>query len=245
MKKLFALLLTAVMLIACVPARAAAEEPTNVYDLFSGLLAGRNMTLTVAAENVDLPEDLTIPADMVCTARQEEDTILMEITCGAETMVKATLTAEGAAVETALETLPSVECTWETLNPHISLTKDGDAAQLKISMTGPRQELLNFSVKVKGTELDNYAVSVQASLITGPGVIYGIYDDFSVRDGVSTRCAEYTWDESVLTADGEGEEICTVSKDGTLTITRTDACTVLLNDDEIGTVTFHSVLVLA
>ena len=244
MKKITALLLAAVMLIACVTGMARAEETANVYDLFSGLLDGKTMTLTVTAEDVDLSEEIPLPGDMVCTACTTEDAIVITFTCDGEAVAAATLNTEGVTLETILEGLETISCSWETLNPSITMTREENKAALKISMTGPEQELINFSVKVTGTELNNYAVSVQAGFITGPGAIYALYDDFSSEEGKSYRCTAYTWDEYMLSAEGDGEETAEVAEDGTMTVIRTDVCTVLMDDDEIGTVTFRSELVL-
>jgi len=72
-------------------------------------------------------------------------------------------------------------------------------------------------------------------------VIYGIYDDLDAENGASGRSFSYTWDVSMLSLEGEGEETADM-QDGVLTITRTDACAVLLDDEQIGTLTLHSEL---
>lgn len=239
MKKIFAWLLAVTVMFGCLPGRATAVEGANLYDLLTSLLDGHTITLTVTPEEIDLPEDMSVD-EMIWMIGQDEDAILLEITYG-DWMVKAVLTSEGIRLETPLEALRSAQYDWETLNPQVTLTEDGDSRLLKVSMTGPNQELINFTAKLTGAGADNYAVSLQAGLITGPGEIYGIYDDFGARDGISFRSTAYTWDEYMLSAEGEGEEVLTEAEDGTQTLSRTDRCTILLDDDEIGTLTLRRV----
>lgn len=242
MKKVFAILMAVCMLAACmgIPVSAAPED--NVYDLFVSLLHGHSTCLTVTAEDVTGMEEMPLPCtQMVWTAVQKDDQLVLEILCDGISAAKATMTAQDVTLETALEALPSITCTWETLAPKITVSREGDISLVKVSMTGPEQELINFSMKVKGTGADSYAASFQSGLITGPGVIYGIYDDFGAENGVSERSFSYTWDVSMFSIEAEGEETCDITKDGTMTITRVDECTVLLDDDEIGTLTLRSV----
>lgn len=234
MKKQLVSLLTAALLLVCMVCPAAAQEPGNPYELFAALLSGRSVTLTVTAADAELPEGLSLPADeMVMTAVQDENQIVLEIACGEYTL-RVCLTPDGAA----LDGVCSGNYSWDLLAPVISLK--ADAGSLKVQMTGPEQELIRFSVNMTGAEPDCYAVSFQAGLITGPGAVYGVYDDFSVEGGESARSFAFTWDESMLSLEAEGTETAETAADGTLTLTRTDACTVLLDDEEIGTLTLIS-----
>ena len=47
----------------------------------------------------------------------------------------------------------------------------------------------------------------------------------------------------MFSIEAEGEETCDITKDGTMTITRVDECTVLLDDDAIGTMILRSILI--
>lgn len=244
MKKLTALLLTLMTLLSCLWLCATAEEEPNLYRLYAELLGNREIILTVNAENVVGLEDALAPyGTVVCTAKQEAGKITVRVTCGDELLASAEADEAGILVESTLLGIAPLELTWETLNPHVTVT-DEDGSTIKTSMTGPEQELINFTAKVQGTDLSSYKLSFQGGFITGPGAVYGLWDDFTGKDGSTSRDFCVTFAESELVVEGSGEETTETAEDGTLTITRIENCTVSMNEEEIGTLTIHSVLVM-
>lgn len=237
MKKNVASILAAVMLLTCFCCTAFAED--SVYTLLSELMNGREFTLTVSAEDVDGLEDILAPyGTAVCSVKQENDEIVLSVTCDSDTYLTASATAQGVHLETNFIDMEPVTCDWETLMPNITVTDDG-AKTIKIGMTGPDRELINFSFKVKGESLTDYQAEVYIGFITGPGAVYSLWDSFGATDGSSSHDFAFTWSESELLLEGTGTE---TSADGV--VTRDDEITVCLNEEEIGTVNAHSELVI-
>lgn len=245
MKKLTALLLTLMTLLSCLWLCATAEEEPNLYRLYAELLGNREITLTVNAENVVGLEDALAPyGTVVCTAKQETGKISVRVTCGDELLASAEADEAGIRVESALLGIDPMELTWKALNPHVTAVTEGASSTIESSMTGPERELIRFTAKVQGTDLSNYKLSFQGGFITGPGAVYGLWDDLTGSNGSTSRDFCVTFGESEIVVEGSGAETTETAEDGTLTITRIENCTVSMNEEEIGTLTIHSVLVV-
>lgn len=238
MKKITALLL-AVLLVASLSVSAFAEGENDVYALLSGLMNDREFTLTVTAEEIDGLEEYLEPyGTVVCNVKQEDDTIVLDVTTEGEAYLKAAANAEGVMLSTNFIEMDDVVTTWDVLLPNVTVTKDESSASVKIGMTGPNQELINFSVKIKGTDLADYSAEFYIGFITGPGTVYTLWDSISGENGETARDFAFTWDEYELIAEASGEE---AAEDGC--ISRSDVCSFFMDDEEIGTVTVHSELV--
>lgn len=239
MKKITALLL-AVLLVASLSVSVFAEGENDVYALLSDLMHGRCFTLTVTAEDVDGLEDFLAPyGSFVCSVNQEGDTIVLDVTTEGEAYLKATANTEGVTLSTNFIEMEDVVTTWDVLLPNVTVTKDENTASVKIGMTGPNQELINFSVKIKGTDLADYSAEFYIGFITGPGTVYTLWDSISGKNGETARDFAFTWDENELIAEASGEE---TAEDGC--ISRSDVCSFFMDDEEIGTVTVHSELTI-
>lgn len=238
MKKITALLLV-VFLIASLSISAFADSENDVYSLLTGLVNGRSFMLTVTAEDVDGLEDFLAPyVSFVCTVKQEDDTIVLDVTAEGEAYLKATANAEGVTLSTNFIEMEDVVTTWDALMPNITVENE-DIKVIKIGMTGPNQELISLSFKLKGESLDDYQAEVYVGFITGPGAVYTLWDSFGAKDGSSNRDFAFTWDESEVLTEGSGTE---AFEDGC--IVRDDETTVYQDDEEIGTLTIHSELVI-
>ena len=228
MKKLTALLLTLMTLLSCLWLCATAEEEPDLYQLYAELLGNREITLTVNAENVVGLEDTLAPyGTVVCSAKQEAGKIIVHVTCGDELLASAEADEVGIRVESTLLGISPLELTWEALNPRVTITHE-DGSTIKTSMTGPEQELINFTAKVQGTNLNNYKLSFQGGFITGPGAVYSLWDDLTSKDGSTDRNFCVTFGESEIVVDGSGMETTKTTEDGTLTVTRIEHCTVFV-----------------
>ena len=244
MKKLISLLLTTLVLFSCLSMCAMAEEP-SLYALYSRLLGDREITLTVTSENVTGLEEALAPyGTVVCSAKQEDGKILLSVTSNGAALAAGEADETGIRVESPLLGIAPTVLSWEALNPRLTLSKE-DASVLSSSMSGPAQELINFSVKVQGTNLTSYALGFQGGFITAPGAVYGLWDDLTGEDGSTTRSFCVTFGESEVVVEGSGEETVEEDEDGTLTITRAEDCTVSMDEEEIGTLTIRSVLVVS
>lgn len=242
MKKLIALLLSLIALLSCLWLCATAEEEPGLYQLYAELLGNREITLTVNTENVvGLEDELAPYGTVVCTARQDAGKITVRVTCGAELLASAEADETGIRVESTLLGIAPTELTWETLNPHVTVISE-DGSAIKTSMTGPERELINFTAKVQGTDLSSYKLSFQGGFITAPGAVYGLWDDLAGSNGSTSRDFCITFGESEIVVEGSGEEAAETAEDGTLSVTRTENCTVSMNGEEIGTLTIRSVL---
>lgn len=244
MKKFISLLLTVAALLSCLSVCAIAEEETGLYALYSRLLGDREITLTVTVQNAAGLEDALAPYGTVaCTAKQERGKILVSVTCNGEVLAAGKADESGILVESPLLGIEPTTLSWEALAPHVTLTEGNDFS-LKTSMTGPGQELINFSAKAQGSDLASYALGFQGGFITAPGAVYGLWDDLTGKEGSTTRSFCVTFGESEIVVEGSGQETVEEAEDGTLTVTRTEDCTVSMNEDEIGTLTICSVLVV-
>lgn len=237
MKKICALILT---LALCCCTAAVAES--NVYDLLTGLMNGRTFTQTLDAENVDGIEGLEEMGRVNCTAAQADGVITLSMTCESDAYLLATAAAGGVHLETNLVAMEPVDVTWETLAPNVAVSEDDNGAKsIKIGMTGPDREMINFSVKVKGADLSDYQVEFNGGFITGPGAVYSLWDCIGARDGSSSREFAFTYDEHEVYFEAEGEETVTEA-DGGMTIDRTEELAVSLDEEEIGALTLLSAL---
>lgn len=244
MKKLTALLLTLMTLLSCLLLCATAEEDPNLYRLYAELLRNREITLSVNTENVVGLEDALAPyGTVVCTAKQEDGKILVSVTCNGEVLAAGEADESGIRVESSLLGIEPTTLSWEALAPHVTLAEGNDFS-LKTSMTGSRQELINFTAKVQGTDLSSYKLCFQGGFITGPGAVHGLWDNLAGKDGSTLRDFCVTFAESEIVVEGSGEETAETAEDGTLTITRIENCTVSMDEEDIGTLTIHSVLVV-
>lgn len=244
MKKLTALLLTLMTLLSCLWLCAMAEEETGLYALYSRLLGDREITLSVNAENAVGLEDTLAPyGAVVCTAKQEDGKILVSVTCNGKVLAAGEADENGIRVESSLLGIEPTTLSWEALAPHVTLAEGNDFS-LKTSMTGSGQELINFSAKVQGTDLISYKLCFQGGFITGPGAVHSLWDNLTGKDGSTSRDFCVTFAESELVVEGSGEETAETAEDGTLTITRIENCTVSMDEEDIGTLTIHSVLVV-
>lgn len=243
MKKICAWTLSVLVLVFCLAGSAMAEAETDVYDLFAALLNGCELTLTVSAENIDGLEDIIPPySSMICVVKQENNQILINVSCDSEAYLIAFADEQCVRLETNLLDMESMEFDWDSLMPNFSLTKEEGSCALKISMTGPDRELINFSCKVRGTELTDYQVDIQGGFITGPGAVYGLWDSLGAKQGSSSRDFAITYDESEVLLEATGKEEVSIDEDGCTTITRVEDCTVFQDEEEIGTLTIRSVL---
>lgn len=232
------------MLLSCLCICTMAAEEPNLYQLYAKLLGNREITLTVNAENVvGLEDTLTPYGTVVCIAKQKAGKITVRVTCGDELLVSAEADEAGIQVESALLGIAPMELTWETLNPHTTVTCE-DGSTIKTSMTGPEQELINFTAKVQGTDLNDYKLSFQGGFITASGAVYGLWDNLTGSNGSISRDFCVTFGEGEIVVEGSGEEATETAENGTLTVTRIENCTVYLNEEEIGTLTIRPVLVI-
>lgn len=235
----------ALVLVVSMTACAFAEGENDVYGLLSGLMNGHSFTLTVTAEEAEGLEEFLAPyGSFLCTLQQEEDTIVLDVTTEGEAFLKATATAEGVTISTNFVEMEDVSVTWQTLVPNVTLTREEGVVSLKIGMTGPDKELINFTFKAKGTDLSDYSADVYVGFITGPGAIYSLWDSFGAEEGSSVRDFAFTFDEYEVMVYGEGEELTEEAEDGSVTIVRTDAYTVEYDAEEIGTLTIHAELTI-
>lgn len=243
MKKLCAWMLSVLALVSCLAGSAMAETETDAFGLFSSLLGGCELTLTVSAENIDGLEEVFAPyGSVMCTVKQENDQIVVSAICDGVVYLTAAADAQGIRLETNLLDAASIQCGWDTLMPNITLTGGEESRVLKITMTGPDRELINFSCKVTGTDLSDYRVELQGGFITGPGAVYGLWDTLSAKQGSASREFALTFGESEILLEATGEETAAVDEAGCVSITRLDDCTVYLDDEEIGTLTIRTVL---
>lgn len=243
MKKLCVWMLSVLALVSCLAGSAMAEAETDAFGLFSALLGGRELTLTVSAENIDGLEEFFAPCGSVmCTVKQENNQIVASVTCDGGAYLLAAADAQGIRLETNLLDAASIQCGWDTLMPNITLTGGEESRVLKITITGPDRELINFSCKVVGNTLDDYQLSFQGGLITGPGAVYGLWDNLSGKQGRTTRDFALTYDESEILVEAFGEETVESEETGCVIIHRRDDCTVYLDEDEIGSLTICSAL---
>lgn len=242
MKKWMALVL-AVLMFASLSVCACADGENDVYALLTDLVAGREFTLTVTAEDVAGLEEFLAPYGSVsCTVKQEEGTIVLDVTTEGEAYLKATATAEGVTLSTNFIELDDVAAAWDVLKPNVALTRDEKGTTLKIGMTGPNMELINFSAKIKGFAWNDYTAEISVGFITGPGAVYSLWDSISDQDGETYRDFAFTWDESELMIEATGtEEVAT--EDGTQAV-RSEEFTVYVDDDEIGTLVLRTELVV-
>lgn len=239
MKKLCAWLLTLVLAVTCLGS-AFAQEETTVWKVLKELLQGRRLTLTVHAEgDCELAEKLAALGNIVCVASQTEQEIHLDVSCDADTYLKATVTENGLQLDTNLLDGQALSCDWEALAPKVSvMTADNGAQTVKVSMTGPDQELINFSCKATAAEAA-YQVEVTGGFITGPGSVYSLWDSMSAEADGASREFAFTYDENELLLEASGQSSVT-DEAGCTVLTRVDDFTVYLNEDEMGRLMLHS-----
>ena len=237
MKKITVLLL-ALMLLFSLDARA--ESP--VYDLLARLMGGREFILTVEAEgDGELAGVIGRYGKVTCTLRQEDGRIVLNASCDGEAgaYLNAYATAEGAGFDTNLIENGSFQTGWAQLAPEVS----AGAEEINVRMTGPDHELITFTCKVSGGRLTDCAVEIHVGYITGPGNVHSLWDGVTIREGEASREFYFTFSEEEYAVEGEGSADVRTEEDGTTYITRDEECLITYQDDELGTVTFHSVLV--
>ncbi len=237
MKKTLALLLIFLFLgAACVQA----ESAVSVYDELAGLLSGRSFTLTVTAESdaEKLAEVISQYGTVTCSLRQENDGILLDTACDGGAYLKATATQEGVRFETNLVENGSFSSDWAALAPVIV----HEAGAFSVTMTGPDHELIRFTCKVSGTSPDDCEVEIDIGYITGPGNVHSLWEGITNQDGKTSREFFFTFSEEEYGMEGEGTSAVETAEYGSITISREENCTLTYQEDEMGEITFRSVL---
>ena len=236
MKKTTVLLLALMFMFS---ASAKAESP--VYGLMTRLLAGREFSLTVSAEaDGDLADIAARYGQAVCTLRQENDRIILSASCEGEAYLNAIFTEEGVSVDTNLIENGVYQTAWAALMPEVSADKN----EVSVRMTGPDHELITFSCKIIGSELADCTAEVHIGYITGPGNVHSLWDGITSHEGKAGREFYFTFSEEEYAIEGEGTTAMRTAEDGTTFIDRDEECLVTYNEDELGTVTFHSTLAI-
>ena len=235
MKRIIILILTLALTMSLT---AQAESP--VYDMLTGLIAGREFTLTVSAEADGELADIAVKyGQVICTLRQENDNIVLTVACEGDAYLNACASAEGVSFDTNLFENGTFQSGWTELSPEVTSSE----GEISIRMAGPDHELITFSCKVDGQNLTDCVTEVHIGYITGPGNVHSLWDGITTRDGEANREFYFTFSEEEYALEGEGA-VTVEYVDGTIIITRDEECTVTYSEDELGTVTFHSVLTI-
>ena len=237
MKKIIALLLVTLLLIAALP--AALAENASVYDTLCALVRGRTFTLTVSTEAEGELKDLLAPYGTITgTLRQTDDTFVLKVTCEGEAYLTVTADAAAVTLDTNLLENTPVSFDWAVLEPVIELTD----SKVQVEMTGPDHELIRFSCELDGESLENYDVEIQIGYITGPGNVHSLWDAVSSHGGESSREFYFTFSEEEYGLEGEGSETVETDADGRLTITREETYAVTHNEDDAGSLAVRAIL---
>lgn len=236
MKKTAVLLLALVLaLTASVPALAE----NTVYALLAGLIPDGGVTLTVYAEaDGDLAELIRTYGTVTCSLALEAGEVVLNASCEGEAYLTACATAEEVSFETNLIENGTFRSSWAALEPTVT----AEAGEFSIRMTGPDHELITFSCKVTGTDPADCEVEIHIGFITGPGNVHSLWDGITSRNGEAGREFYFTFSEEEYALEGEGAAATETEENGALTVTRDEELTVLHNEEELGTVLFHSVL---
>ena len=238
MKKISALLLVCLLLSAC----AHAENTLSVYDVLSGLMNGREFTLTVEARSdaEELSEVIARYGTVVCALRQEDDEIKLSVTCDGDAYLTAAATKTLVRFDTKLLENGAFSSDWAALEPQVSAEKD----RISVTMTGPDHELIRFSCQVTGTDMDDCGVTIDIGFITGPGNVHSLWDGITNAGGRASREFYFTFSEEEYGLEGEGTTLTETAEDGSVTITREETCALTYQEDEAGEITFRSVLTI-
>ena len=236
MKKIAAWL-TALLLLC--PLMTRAESAAPVFDALRALMNGRQFTLTVSAEaEGELAETAAAFGPVTCRLWQEEDQILLQASCEGDAYLNAAATAQGVRFDTNLIENGAFESDWAALAPAVQLEEN----LFSVSMTGPDHEMIRFTCRLSGTSAADCRVIVDIGYITGPGNVHTLWDEITHENGETAREFYFTFSEEEYGIAGEGAVACEETEDGGLVITRDEECIVTYQEDELGTVIFHSVL---
>ena len=124
--------------------------------------------------------------------------------------------------------------------PEVSADKN----EVSVRMTGPDHELITFSCKIIGSEPADCTAEVHIGYITGPGNVHSLWDGITSHEGKAGREFYFTFSEEEYAIEGEGTTAMRTAEDGMTFIDRDEECLVTYNEDELGTVTFHSTLAI-
>ncbi len=238
MKKMSALLLVFLLL----SASAHAENVPGVYDVLSGLMNGREFTLTVEArsDTEALAEVIARYGTVVCALRQEDDEIKLSVTCDGDAYLTAAATKTLIRFDTNLLENGAFSSDWAALEPQVSAEED----RISVTMTGPDHELIRFSCQVTGTDMDDCGVTIDIGFITGPGNVHSLWDGITNAGSETIREFYFTFSEEEYGLEGEGTTLTETAEDGSVTITREETCALTYQEDEAGEITFRSVLTI-
>ena len=236
MAKRFVLLLALFLMVS-----AAARAEQTVYDVLNGLMGDREFTLTVSAEAEGSLADIAAKYGRAdCSLRRENGGIRLSVVSEGGAYLNVCLTEDGVSFDTDLIENGTFQSSWEALLPEVS----AGAGTISIRMTGPDHELITFSCKAEGSGPSECGVQVQIGFITGPGNVHTLWDSITSSDGEAGREFYFTFSEEEYALEGTGTAAAVTGGDGITVITRDETCTVTLNEEELGTVTFRSVLTI-
>lgn len=237
MKKVFTMIL---MLLLLSTVCAQAESTVSVYDELGGLMNGRTFTLTVTAESEadELAALIEQFGTMTCVLHQENNEIKLDASCDGAAYLKAAATKEGIRFETNLIENGTFYSDWAALTPVIT----HEAGTLSVTLTGPDHELIRFTCKVSGDAIDDCQAEIDIGYITGPGNVHSLWDGITNKGGETSREFFFTFSEEEYGMEGEGTSAAETAEDGSITISREENCILTYQEDELGEITFRSVL---
>ncbi len=239
MKKTLALLLAVLLSgIGC----ARAESAGNIYDVLSGLMNGREFTLTVEArsDTEALAETIARYGTVVCALRQEDDGIKLSVTCDGDAYLTAAATKTLVRFDTNLTENGAFTSDWAALEPQVTAEED----RISITMTGPDHELIRFGCNVTGTDIGSCSAEIEIGFITGPGNVHSLWDGITNEDGGTGREFYLTFSEEEYSLEGDGTITVETAEDGSLIITREETLMLTYQEDEQGEITFRSTLTI-
>ena len=239
MKKMLALLLAMLFLGVCF---AQAESAESVYDVLSGFMNGRIFTLTVSAESEaeELANVIAQYGAVTCALRQENDEILLTAACEGDAYLNAAATKDGVRFDTNLIENGTFSSDWAALAPVITW----EAGVFSVTMTGPDHELIRFTCKASGESPDDCQVEIDIGYITGPGNVHSLWDGITNEDGETSREFFFTFSEEEYGMECEGTSTIGTAHDGSTVITREETGILTYQEDELGEITFHSVMTI-
>ena len=239
LKKILALVL--VMLVLCI-CGAQAESTTSVFDALEHLINGRTFTLTVTAQSdTDELADIISRYGMVtCTLRQENNEILLTAVCDGNAYLNAAATKEGVRFDTNLNGSATFSGDWAALSPVLTL----DADVFSVTMTGPDHELIRLTCSVSGSSPDDCQVEIDIGYITGPGNVHSLWDGITCNGSETSREFFFTFSEEEYGMECEGTSTIGTADDGSTVITREETGILTYQEDELGEITFHSVMTI-
>jgi hypothetical protein len=113
-----------------------------------------------------------------------------------------------------------------------------------VTMTGPDHELIRLTCSVSGSSPDDCQVEIDIGYITGPGNVHSLWDGITCNGSETSREFFFTFSEEEYGMECEGTSTIGTADDGSTVITREETGILTYQEDELGEITFHSVMTI-